>query len=478
MSSTTAAPTLGHRPSPAPVLRLRTPTRRGWWAGAAVLTAWASLLVVVGLWEANGGVQALTDGTGSALITLGRLTGLLSADLLLLQLFAMARMPWVERSIGQDTILAWHRWLGFASVHLMLAHVLLTWLGYSAAAGTGVWAELWSLITTAPGMLIATAGTLALVMVAITSMRRARRKVRYESWHLLHLYAYLGAALALPHQLWTGADFLFSTWATVYWWSMWGAAVLAVLVWRVAVPLALSRRHRLVVSRVTHEVPDVVTLHLTGRRLAELEVAAGQFFVFRFRTGPGWTRGHPLSLSAAPTTSGLRVTIGTTGDDGARMSSITPGTRVMVEGPYGTLRPEVRTRPGMVLIGSGLGLAPLVALAQEAVLSGRQREPITLVRRVRSTAGQPFQADLDRLVAAGALRVVDLTGPRSRTGASWLPDHLGHVPATDAVRWLIGDLDRHDVFVCGAAGWTEELRHDLRAAGVPSSALHVERFTW
>ena len=40
---------------------------------------------------------------------------------------------------------------------------------------------------------------------------QARRKLRYESWHLLHLYAYLGVGLALPHQLWTGQEFLSST---------------------------------------------------------------------------------------------------------------------------------------------------------------------------------------------------------------------------------------------------------------------------
>ena len=82
-------------------------------------------------------------------------------------------------------------------------------------------------------------------MVSVTSMRFARRKLRYESWHLLHLYAYLGAGLALPHQLWTGSDFLFSPVATAYWWGLYGAVMLAVVVWRVIVPLRTSLRQRL-----------------------------------------------------------------------------------------------------------------------------------------------------------------------------------------------------------------------------------------
>ena len=53
-------------------------------------------------------------------------------------------------------------------------------------------------------------------------------KLRYESWHLLHLYAYLGVGLALPHQLWTGQEFLASPGRTVFWWGLWIAAAGAV----------------------------------------------------------------------------------------------------------------------------------------------------------------------------------------------------------------------------------------------------------
>ncbi len=78
-------------------------------------------------------------------------------------------------------------------------------------------------------MLLATAGTLLLIGVVVTSMRRARTRLRYESWHLLHLYGYLGVGLAIPHMLWTGADFLTSSTATVYWWTLWAVTAASVL---------------------------------------------------------------------------------------------------------------------------------------------------------------------------------------------------------------------------------------------------------
>ncbi|WP_024286715.1 ferredoxin reductase family protein [Cellulomonas sp. KRMCY2] len=474
------------RPAPvaiAPGRRPPMPARPRWWGDAVGLIVWATALVVIGLWVSNGGVTNLTAGTGAALTSLGRLTGLVSSDMLLLQVVAMARIPWVERSIGQDRVTRWHRLLGFTSVNLLLAHAVLTTLGYAALDSTGFLAELWSLITTAPGMLLATAGTGLFVLITVTSIRAARRRLRYESWHLLHLYAYLGAGLALPHQLWTGADFLASPVATVYWWTLYALALVSVLVFRVALPLRTSLRHALVVSGVVSEAPGVVSVLVTGRRLDELAVAAGQFFVWRFRTGRGWTRGHPLSLSAAPNGTSLRITLSVRGDDGARIATMRPGTRVLVEGPYGRLTPDVRTRRGIVAIGSGLGITPLISLLQDAALDGRLDpalggRPATLVRRVRSAERQPLQADIDRLVQSGALQVVDLVGPRSAAGTSWLPAQLGHHPGPVAARWLVPDLADTDVFVCGTATWAEAVAADLHAAGVPSAQLHVERFTW
>ncbi len=463
------------------LLRLRPPVLRRWWTDAVGLVVWATMLVVSALWVSNGGIQDLSSGAASAINSAGRLSALLASNLLLLQVLAMTRVPFIERSIGQDRLTRWHRWVGFTSIWLMTVHIVAQTVGYSLLDHWNVFYEFWSLVTTAPGMLLALAGTAALVMVVVTSMRFARRKLRYESWHLLHLYAYLGAGLALPHQLWTGTDFLSSTAATAYWWTAYATVMAAVVIWRVIVPLRLSMWQRLRVTDIRPDGAGTVTVTMNGPRLSGLAVSAGQYFVFRFMTGPGWTRAHPLSLSAVPTTHGLRVTMAVTGDDGARIARMPVGTRVMLEGPYGRLHPQVRTRPHLVLIGSGTGVAPLVALAQEAAMAGRLTAgPALMIRRLRSHDNAPMQADVDRLVASGALEVVDLVGPRNRVGPPWMPHKHkhGHLPGTLALMRMAPRLDTADVYVCGTGGWVDALTADLRDAGVPKHALHVENFTW
>lgn len=169
-----------------------------WRDGLAYVVA-ASVLVVLALWLHGGGIhQLLNASRGDQLTAAGRLAGLLTADAMLVQVALMARIPWVEQSYGQDRLARWHRWLGFGSFTAMIVHIGLITLGYASSARTGLLAQAWDLVWNYPGMLLAVAGFAALVMVVVTSLRAARRRLRYESWHLLHLYAYLGVGSRCP----------------------------------------------------------------------------------------------------------------------------------------------------------------------------------------------------------------------------------------------------------------------------------------
>jgi hypothetical protein len=52
----------------------------------------------------------------------------------------------------------------------------------------------------------AAAGLALFVLVAVSSVRYARRRASYETWFGLHLYVYLAIALAVAPQLVVGSD--------------------------------------------------------------------------------------------------------------------------------------------------------------------------------------------------------------------------------------------------------------------------------
>lgn len=438
---------------------------------AAGALLWLSLLAVTYLWAARSGIQDLAGWT-TGLNSTGRLTGLLSADLLLAQVLLMARLPWLERPFGQDRLARIHRVVGFTSFTLMLAHIgLITW-GYAAGRFLSTPGTFWSLTIDSPGMMLAVAGTLCLVMVAVTSMRASRAALRYESWHLLHLYAYLGVGLALPHQLWTGQEFLASTAATVYWWSAWAIAAGAILVFRLGLPIWRSLRHRLRVTEVTHEIAGTFSITMSGRALDRLRPAAGQFFTWRFLTRDGWTRGHPYSLSSAADGQSLRITVKVAGDGSAALSSLTPGTRVVIEGPYGRLTSRSRTRQSLVFIGAGVGITPLRALAEEF-----DYEPRDAVFIQRYSEHPLFPDELDALSRERGLGLLLLPGPR-RSAESWLPGGLPDRDDAAMLRHWIPDVAERDLFICGPDEWAAAVVSAAEHAGVPSTQIHIESFSW
>ena len=474
MSNTATDPSLD-----SPAAQAAIPPRRLagvplWWGDSAATAVGLSLLVVVALWVSHGGVQD-TAGGGWAMVTaLGRLAGLLASDLMLLQVLLLARVPVVERAFGQDRLARWHRWTGFTSFHLMLAHIVLITLGYAGPVHANLFRQFWELVVTYPGMLLATAGAAFLVLVVVTSVRAARRRLRYESWHLLHLYAYLGVGLALPHQIWTGDDFIASPWARAYWWSLYAVTAGAVLVYRLGVPGWRSWRHRLQVADVVSEGPGLTSVYLRGRRLDRLPVRAGQFFGWRFLDGPGWSRAHPYSLSAVPGGELLRITVKDLGDGSARVAGLRPGTRVLIEGPYGRLTGESYDGGPVTMFACGIGITPLLALLQE--LPYREGEA-TLVYRARSEEELAFLAELDWLIDHRGVRVVYLLGPRAG-GNSWLPRSFADHADVDALRQLDPGIADHQIYVCGPDPWTDAVVAAARGAGVPANRTHTEQFSW
>ena len=449
-------------------------TRARWDAGVrtgAATTLWLGLLLVTYWWASDGGIQQL-GSLGSGMLSLGRITGLVASVLLLAQVILMSRVPMLEQAYGQHRLAQLHRLVGFTSVNLMMAHVVLITWGYAGGSIAGFLSMLWMLTLTYPAVLLAVAGTIALLGVAVTSVKVARRNIRYESWHLLHLYAYLGVGLALPHQLWTGIDFISSPGRTLFWWSAWGGSVGALLIWRIGGPVMLNLRHRLHVTSVVDEAPGIWSVYVTGKHMNELRVEAGQFFTWRFLGGPGWTRANPYSISAAPDGHSLRFTVQGVGDGSHSSRRLRKGTPVIVEGPFGRLSPRARTRAKVAFIGAGVGVTPLRALAE--AMPYRRGEAVYLERY----SDKPlFAKEIDKLAHERGLTVLRLKGPR-RSANSWLPASAGTAGDAYTLKYWVPDIAERDVYVCGPEGWTASVSRTLTRLGVPEDNIHTETFAW
>jgi predicted ferric reductase len=428
-------------------------------------------VLIVLMWVRHGGLDQL-DTPGGILTGVGQLAALLGTYLALVQLVLMGRSPWLDEAFGMDRLAWWHRWLGFATIWLIAAHGVFTIVGYTLTDRASLVNETITIVGTFPFVLWSVAGFALFVMVGVTSVRYARRRLSYETWFGLHLYAYLAIALAFLHQLFTGTDFIHDPIAVGYWASLYVLTIALVLVFRVGQPALTSWRHRLRVSAVVPEAAGVVSIYLAGRDLDRLAVRSGQYFVFRFLTRDGWWRGHPYSLSSAPNGRWLRITVKALGDDSSRIAGVPVGTRVFVEGPYGVLTGARRTRPRVTLIAGGIGIAPLRALLETLPANPGD---LTLLYRASHPLDVVFREELEQLARHRGARVEFVVGHRAKGHDSLASgDPFGR----EAIRRLVPDISTHDVYLCGPTGMMRATERHLRALGVPSRHLHAERFAY
>ncbi len=463
MSSTVVA----RRPAVQAPASLRPATVRR--ASALLLRAALSAggLAVLVLWWHD---PANLRDPAAVVTAMGRVAGLLAAYLVLVQVLLMARLPWFERAVGFDRLAGWHRGLGTNVVLLMVAHVLLVVEGYALADHRGAAAETWSVLTTFPSMLKATAGLVLFGAVAVSSARAARRRLSYEAWYAVHLGAYVAVALTFFHQTGTGADFIRNPTNRLLWTAMYVGVAGAVLLWRVVFPVRAWARHRMIVDQVVPEGEDAVSVWVRGRDLGALGARAGQFLLWRFIAPGHLGSAHPYSLSARPDGNRLRITVKVAGDHSAALATLRPGTPVLAEGPFGHFTADARVGRRTLLIGGGSGMAPVRALAEElAGEPGVRPGDVVVLQRAGTRADLLLGGELSVLADRGRIVLHSVVGHRAA---------LAHDPLEPRrLARLVPDVHERDIYVCGPAGMTASVLAGLRHLGVPADRLHVEGFS-
>jgi predicted ferric reductase len=397
----------------------------------------------------------------NTLVAIGQFLGLHAGLFMIAQLLLVARLPWLERRIGMDRLTSWHRVVGFTLFWTVLLHPTFVMLGYARfdhASFLKEFSNLAGIVGTLLGMFAAG----IVVIAAGLSIRFARRRLGYETWHTIHTLLYVAVVLAMIHQLYEGSTFKRNAVTTFYWWTLWTLALLALLIGRLVIPVIRNARHGLRVQAVVPESDNVVSVYVTGRGLDRMPARAGQFFIWRFLSRGRWWQANPFSLSAAPDGQRLRLTAKAVGATSAGLRDLPVGTRVYAEGPYGAFTTLHQTRDATLLIAGGVGVTPIRALLEE--LTGS----IVVLYRVRSLDDAVLLTELQDLARERGAQLHVLPG---RTSAGNNPFGAANLQT------LVPDLVDRDIFVCGPPAMTSAVLRSLRTLRVPRQQVHAEQFS-
>jgi predicted ferric reductase len=401
-----------------------------------------------------------------ALITsFSRLCALVGTYFAILGIFLIARIPFVERGVGHDRLVTWHRKLAPYSLLLIGFHVFFIIFGFAGQDQIPLYKELWNMLTKFYWMWAALGGFILMILAGVTSYKKARAKMSYETWWIIHIYTYAAVALSFMHQVLNGSMFVGHPLNRWFWTALYVVMGASVLYWRIGLPLVRSMRHNIKVDRVVIEGPGVVSVIMRGRKLHKLAAQGGQFFSWRFLTQGHLLVAHPYSLSAAPTEHYVRITVKDLGDHSRSLALLRPGTRVFVEGPYGAFTAGRASSPHVVLVGGGVGITPIRAIIEE-FKNGVQMD---VIFRASKEEDLVLREELDYLAANsdGTIRVHYLLGPRKN-----------HPMDARALTKLVPSFADADVYICGPTPLVESVRKAAQDVGVPKDKFHDEAFAY
>jgi predicted ferric reductase len=433
-------------------------------------TDWAALLLGAGL-GLTLALQLTTvrksDFTSlySSLASFSRLSALVGTYFAIVGIFLVARIPWVERGVGHDRLVTWHRNLGPWSLYGIGAHVFFIIFSFAGQDSIPLYKELWQMLQTYDWMWFALAGFFLMILAGVTSYKKARAKMSYETWWIIHIYTYFAVAASFMHQVLNGQMFIGHPLNRAYWTALYVMMAFSIIYWRFGVPLIRSMKVNLKVEKVVVEGPGVISVIMKGRNLHKLGAQGGQFFGWRFLTRGHALMSHPYSLSAAPTEHLMRITVKDLGDHSRSLAFLKPGTRVFVEGPYGAFTAGRSTRPHVVLVGGGVGITPVRALIDE--FSGGVQ--MDLIYRASREEDLVLRDELDYLAfnSGGSIRIHYLVGPRTN-----------HPMDARSLTRLVPQFADSDIYICGPEALVSAVRKAAEDAGVPKNRFHDEAFAF
>jgi predicted ferric reductase len=394
--------------------------------------------------------------------------GFIGLAMLGLQSVLTARYPRLSGSVGQESLLQFHRQAGLVAFAVVAAHPVILlganpdyWDFLDPRAGVLRALALWSVVVALPALVVA-------------SLLRERLGIPYQWWRLTHgILAVVVVLIGIVHTFRVG-HYLNEPWKQVLWITLIGLSVVSVGYVRLARPWWLARRpYR--VARVGEVADRQWSLTLVPERGEAMPFRAGQFAAVTIADSPFALDQHPFSVaSSAARRDHLEFVIKELGDFTAQIGAVPVGARAYVDGPFGSLRlPERSAGHESLMIAGGIGIAPIMSMIR-TLHDRRSTRRIVLIYATMSAQDIVFADELARLQADPGLdlRVIHvLANPPEGWGGV-----CGYVTPEVIADFLPEDPDQGHYVVCGPAPMMEIAERALLDRGVPIERIDLERF--
>lgn len=383
-----------------------------------------------------------------------------------LQFAITARFRSLAAPFGLDVLLRFHREISLVAFAVVLAHPVILFAAHPEHL------ELLR-ITTAPWRArFALLGVLMLILLIVASVWREALRIEYETWRVVHgALAVAAVAFSMLHI--AGVQhYLNLPWHRALWAFMAAGAIGLLGYVRIYKPVRMLMRPY-VVEEVHRERGGSWTVRLAPAGHAGPRFQAGQFAWLTLWHSPFAVEEHPFSFaSSAAHPERPEFTIKELGDFTSGIAELGPGTRAYLDGPYGAFSYERYPAPAYVFVAGGVGITPVMSMLRSMADRG-ETAPLTLIYAAKRIEEATFREEIEgRLTRELDLEVVMVP---EEAPEGWEGEE-GFVDADLLRRHLREPLERTEFFICGPPPMLDAVDEALGRLGVPTRAVHMERF--
>ena len=430
-----------------------------------LLTVWfMAALLPVAVLGFTGGFAYLVPFHAAA-----RISAVTAFAILFLQPVIAARFKWIERSAGLDRLLTFHRISGAAAAVLALLHPVLLALGSRSTA---------ILFSADPPWQIAL-GKITIILLYLfgaAALFHRFLRIPFQQWFRAHNgMTPVILALIFIHSWFTGVKYLAGPVKTV-WICFLAAGIYSYL------HLTLYQRLRsrskpysvTNVRSVTGGVWEITLSPPSGSSV--FPFLPGQFLFVTLLRGRGLpAEEHPFTISSAPGSDSISITVKELGDYTRSAGRTKAGDRAAVMAPYGRfsyLLYPLKKR--IVFIAGGIGITPVISMIRHMKSANRQAEAVLLYGN-RTESDIAFRLELDLISQGTGPFTLQTVNILSRPDDTW-KGKRGRI-GSEMIRKHLGSLDDCTFFICGPPGMLGGASAALLLLGVNSREIHMERFS-
>lgn len=291
------------------------------------------------------------DFSDGAVLVIGKAFALTAFAIFSMQVVLGSRLKTLDRALGLDKILRFHKLMAIIGTSMIILHPLLVMIGHDDFSIIGFRSSL-PIIAGEIGLLILLGGVAA-------ALFRSKLKLDYNVWHLFHKGMIVVIIIGFFHSIYVGSD-IYGAMKT-FWWVLFAIAISVFLFRNIVFPIFVRRRYEIL--SVTAETHDTFTIRMKPANGKLPHYRPGQFMFLKLKRKKGKSEEHPFTISSSPTLDGeITATVKESGNFTNTIGETTAEDSARIAAPYGKFS-FVHDEPAKFLfIAGGVGITPIMSM--------------------------------------------------------------------------------------------------------------------